>query len=106
MPSERITKKRSMILCNSPGSTCSVRSVEPFTSAEEHGHLLALAFEGASRREDLLGEVSWGVGARIRGWAKRTRANGLATVQAELGSSRQLRTAGSATMPELCAALE
>src|SRR5262249_32762443 len=32
-PSERIAKKRSMILCHSSGSTCSARSIEPFTSA-------------------------------------------------------------------------
>jgi hypothetical protein len=34
---------------------------------EEHRHLFALAFEGASRRQDLLGEVLRGVGARLRG---------------------------------------
>jgi hypothetical protein len=36
-----------------------------FHVGEEHGHLLALAFEGRARGEDLLGEVSRGVGARI-----------------------------------------
>jgi len=39
---------------------------------EQHRHLLSLAFEGAARREDLLGEVLRGVGTRIRrldsGW--------------------------------------
>src|SRR4029077_4120437 len=33
-PSERVAKKRSMILCHSSGSTCSARSIEPFTSAK------------------------------------------------------------------------
>src|SRR5262245_43630816 len=33
-PSERIAKKRSMILCHSSGSTCSERSIDPFTSAK------------------------------------------------------------------------
>src|SRR5262249_12542575 len=33
-PGERIAKKRSMILCHSSGSSCSARSIEPFTSAK------------------------------------------------------------------------
>ena len=41
---------------------------------EEDGHLLALAFEGAARGEDLLGEMLRRVGAWI-GW--RARFHGL-----------------------------
>jgi hypothetical protein len=33
-PPDRIAKKRSMILCHSSGSTCSERSIDPFTSAK------------------------------------------------------------------------
>src|SRR5262249_51365435 len=40
---------------------------------EEDGHLLALTFQRASRREYLLGEVTWGVRQRCRG----TRWQGL-----------------------------
>jgi hypothetical protein len=36
-----------------------------FHVGEEHRHLFPLAFEGAARGEDLLGEVLRGIGARI-----------------------------------------
>jgi hypothetical protein len=29
---------------------------------EEYGDLLTLSFEGATRSEDLLGKMSWGIG--------------------------------------------
>src|SRR5262245_61824015 len=32
---------------------------------EQHGYLLSLAFEGGARSKDLLGEMLWGVGARV-----------------------------------------
>jgi hypothetical protein len=35
--------------------------------SEEHGHLLALAFQGSLRLEDLLGQVPWRVGLRRNG---------------------------------------
>src|SRR5262249_3155176 len=73
---------------------------------EEHRYLFPLALESASRRQDLLGEVLRRVAARIGGLRQWTRADRLATLQAELGSSRQLGTTGSAAMPELRAALE
>src|SRR5262249_49789219 len=38
----------------------------PLHVGEEHGHLLALAFESGLRLQDLLGEMLWGVGPGIR----------------------------------------
>ena len=35
--------------------------------SEEHGHLLALAFQGRARGEDLFGKVPWRVGLRRDG---------------------------------------
>src|SRR5262245_11703266 len=78
----------------------------PLHVGEEDCHLLPLALESGARRENLLGEVLWSVGTRFGGWSERSRADGLATLQAELGSSRQLGTARSAAMVELPAALE
>jgi hypothetical protein len=33
----------------------------PFEVGKQHGHLLALAFQGAFGGEDLLSEIGWGV---------------------------------------------
>jgi hypothetical protein len=42
---------------------------------KQHGHLLALAFEGALGREDLLGEVLWSIGlGRSKPWLVGDRA--------------------------------
>ena len=61
---------------------------------EEDGHLLALAFEGAARGEDLLGEVLGRVGARVRSGRGRSAARDrLATRVAEFRRQRQLRAA-------------
>ena len=38
----------------------------PLHVGEKHRHLLALAFEGAARGEDLLGEVTGGIASGIR----------------------------------------
>ena len=40
----------------------------PLHVGEEHRHLFALALDGASRREDLLGQVIRGVTARVGRW--------------------------------------
>jgi hypothetical protein len=48
----------------------------PFEVGEEHSHLLALAFEGGLRGEDLLGEMLRGVGLRridLLGRRRRSR---------------------------------
>ena len=41
-----------------------------FEVGKEHGHLLALAFQGGAGREDLVGEMGWRVGERrpVLGW--------------------------------------
>jgi hypothetical protein len=42
-----------------------------FEVGEQHGHLLALAFEGGAGGEDLVGQVWWRVGERrLRMWCK------------------------------------
>jgi hypothetical protein len=70
----------------------------PLHVGEEDGHLLALAFEGAARREDLLGEVLRSVGSRIRGCGTvgRTSQRPAAAV-AELLLCRIRLSAGRAT---------
>ncbi len=62
------------------GELCRVRHV-----AEQHGHLLALAFERGARRQDLLREVRRGVRARrsARGFRRRTVGQRSAAVVAE-----------------------
>src|SRR6266851_8073611 len=41
-----------------------------FEVGKEHGHLLALALKSGAGREDLVGEMGWGVGKRrpVLGW--------------------------------------
>jgi hypothetical protein len=68
--------------------------------------LLALALDGAMRGEDFLGEVLRDVGARSASWAGRAGAGWLATLQTELGPTRQLGIAGGAATSELPSALE
>jgi hypothetical protein len=56
----------------------------PFEIGKEHGHLLALPFQGAPRGENLLGQIGGGVGERwlcgclhARGsWRRGTRVAG------------------------------
>jgi len=69
IPSARIRKNRSMILCQSSGWTCSGEIHRAFHVGEEHRHLLALAFKGAPRCEDLLGEMLRSVGAWVSSFA-------------------------------------
>jgi hypothetical protein len=76
------------------------KGFDPFTSAKEHRHLLALALEGATGGQNLLGEVTWGVGAR--GWWRywfRGLNQRLPAPAAELDSGRVLEPAVCA--PEL-----
>src|SRR5206468_5040517 len=79
-----------------------------FHVSEEDGYLLALAFEGRARGENLLGEVLRGVGTRV---ARRRRGScgGLTTLETELGTCRELgaagRAGGSQTRPALRAEL-
>src|SRR5262245_59922269 len=62
---------------------------------EEHGDLLALAFEGALRGEDLLGEVFGGVGlGRAKAVLRSVwSTDRLAALETKLRSRRKLRTA-------------
>jgi hypothetical protein len=77
-----------------------------FHVCEEHGYLLALAFEGATRSQDLLGEVLRGVGAGVRWWpSSRGLIDALPAVPAELLPWLVLCPAGGADDRELRAAL-
>src|SRR5947199_7127302 len=62
---------------------------------EEHGHLLALAFERAACTEDLLGEMSRGVRARI-GLPGRGEREPAPALTAELDARRILEAAARA----------
>src|SRR5215831_20768186 len=79
-----------------------------FHIGEEHRDLLALAFESALRRKDLLGEVFGGISfggneARCYGGL---RAHRLPTLKTELCSGRKLRAAHSALEDESSSALQ
>src|SRR5262245_18359440 len=65
----------------------------PLHTGEEYRDLLALAFEGRPRRQDLLSEVLGRVGAGIGSLSHRAGANWLATLEAELSFKRQLYSA-------------
>jgi len=67
----------------------------PLEVGEEHGHLLALAFEGGLRGEDLLGEVLGGVGLRRCESCRLgpVTVGRLPAFKAELGANRQLGAA-------------
>ncbi len=58
-------KKRSMILCHSSGSTCSARSIEPFTSAKRTVTCLRSPSRADFDVQDLLGQVLGRIGARV-----------------------------------------
>src|SRR5262249_44780771 len=72
---------------------------------EEDGHLFALAFKGAARRQDFLGKMFGGVAARIR---CRSRLRGirerLPALTAELYSRSVLEAAARALALQRCAA--
>ena len=74
----------------------------PLEICEEHGDLLALAFQGGLGGEDLLGQVPGGV--RLRGGrTNRGRGpggHGLAALEAEAGAPGQFRTTGAARKRE------
>src|SRR4029450_5697354 len=71
---------------------------------EEHGNLLALAFQGRTRGEDLFGEVARRVGLRRDGVEGETGhyrgGEGCATVATEVKASRILLTALRAGMAQ------
>jgi hypothetical protein len=75
---------------------------------EQDGDLLALAFEGALRGEDPLGEVPGGIGlggrrgCLRRGWPSRQR---LAALAAELLAERVRRSTGGTAGLKPCSAL-
>src|SRR5439155_22025655 len=57
-------------------------------AGEEDGHVLALAFEGGPRAEDLLGEVLRGVGAWVWRCSLRLGCQGCSALGTELGTRR------------------
>ena len=71
---------------------------------EEHGDLLALAFEGSLGGEDLLGEVLRRVG--LRRASLGLRIDRRTTLQAELRRPRQLRPAFRAGQHQTAAAFQ
>jgi hypothetical protein len=77
-----------------------------FQIREEHGHVLALSLDGASRREDLLSEVLRRIGEWIWWWPRfRGLSELLSAFSAELLAWLVLRFAGRADERELGAAL-
>ena len=96
-PSVRISKKPFRIRCHSSGSTCSASSIEPLTSANENGDLLALALEGGLALEDLVGQVLRRVGAGIAfGRWRRRFDQAIPTPVTEILSYRVLSLAARA----------
>jgi hypothetical protein len=73
---------------------------------EQHGHLLALAFQGGLRGEDLLGEVLRGVGAGIALGTGPGRGDVSAAAVAELGAGRELGVAARAAHGQGSSAFE
>src|SRR5215831_973008 len=82
VPSKRCTsavirsKQRLMRSCTTSGSSCSASRGEAGHVSKQDGDLLALAFEGAARREDLLGQVLRGIGERCLGLQRRGGCGG------------------------------
>ena len=69
-PSERIAKKRCMILRHSSGSSCSARSIEPFTSANSTVTCLRSASSLASLSRSQLTPTDWLRAAADVAWSR------------------------------------
>jgi hypothetical protein len=78
----------------------------PLHVGEEHGHLLALAFEGGARGQNLLGEVLRRIGAWTWWWPRfRGLSERLSAFSAELFPWLVHRLAGGADQREFSAAM-
>jgi hypothetical protein len=79
-----------------------------FDIGEQHGDLLALAFQVTTRGQNFLSQVFGGVGCRGDNLGRHggLRTNRLSAFEAEFGARRQLNVALSARQPQTAAALQ